>query len=303
MRCKKHLSDLSSVVGVCATCLREKLFVLIEAQAHLQQAQEQRRSSNADPAAARIVFPQSVSPYASRRESDTAATWCLSRHGLADQRFHATPQVGPTGELISGSEYANKKDKKKNSRFSLFYHMFRSKSGDLDSDSERRVSNSDDRCNTMPSSSPSWFSTIVAGRRGRKTRSLSLDEATVGVRQRTLRNCDRGMSPARYSDEENEEDSSGQSSPAWKQTPRRTPAYQRGGGGGKAGLSRNAFCLSPLVWASPNQRWSQKGMQPPEMAYPGEIRSPAKSRFHNATSFCKNRSRKLADFGRSRHNH
>nr|GMC91246.1 uncharacterized protein LOC109163965 [Ipomoea batatas] len=294
MRCKKHLSDLSSVVGVCATCLREKLFLLIEAQSHLH------RSSNAAPAP-RIVFPQSVSPYASRRESDTAATWRLSRHGLADQRFHATPQVGPTGELIS-----NKKDKKKkNSRFSLFNHMFKSKSGDLESDSEPRASNSDDRCNTMPSSSPSWFSTILAGRRGKKTRSLSLDEATIGVRQRTLRNCDRGMSPARYSDEENEEDyqggSSGQSSPAWKQTPRKTPAYQRGGGG-KAGLSRNAFCLSPLVWASPNQRWNQKGM-PPEIVYPGEIRSPAKSRFHNATSFCKNRSRKLADFGRSRHNH
>nr|GMC79933.1 uncharacterized protein LOC109163965 [Ipomoea batatas] len=163
-------------------------------------------------------------------------------------------------------------------RDSMLLH--KSKSGDLDSDSEPRASNSDDRCNTMPSSSPSWFSTILAGRRGKKTRSLSLDEATIGVRQRTLRNCDRGMSPARYSDEENEEDyqggSSGQSSPAWKQTPRRTPA--------------------------PNQRWNQKGM-PPEIVYPGEIRSPAKSRFHNATSFCKNRSRKLADFGRSRHNH
>nr|GMC82511.1 uncharacterized protein LOC109163965 [Ipomoea batatas] len=184
-------------------------------------------------------------------------------------------------------------------RDSMILH--KAKSGDLESES-----NSDDRCDTMPSSSPSWFSTILAGRRGKKTRSLSLDEATIGVRQRTLRNCDRGMSPARYSDEENEEDyqggSSGQSSPAWKQTPRRTPAYQRGGGGGKAGLSRNAFCLSPLVWASPNQRWNQKGM-PPEIVYPGEIRSPAKSRFHNATSFCKNRSRKLADFGRSRHNH
>lgn len=307
MRCKKHLSDLSSIAGVCATCLREKLFLLIEAQARLQQAQEQRRNSNANPPP--IVFPHSVSPYASRRESDDTATWQPSRHGFTDQRFHASPQVGPSGELISGNEYTKKKNKNKNknSGFSLVYRMFRSKSGNLDSDSESRMSNSDYQCDTTPSSSPSWFSTIIAGRRGKKNRSLSLDEATIGVRQRAARNCDRGMSPARYSDGENEEDfhggCSGQSSPGWKQTPRRTPASrpcQRSGV--KGGHSRNAsgmtFCLSPLVWASPNQRWNQKGMAA-EMVYPGENRSPAKSRL----SFCKNRSRKLADLGRFHHNH
>jgi hypothetical protein len=63
-----------------------------------------------------------------------------------------------------------------------------------------------------------------------------------------------------------------------------------------------ALCLSPLVRASPNRRWNHKGL-PPEMAAAAEIRAAAtKPHLSAAASFCANRSRKLADFGRVNQN-
>nr|GMD65171.1 uncharacterized protein LOC109186495 [Ipomoea batatas] len=323
MRCKKHLSDLSSGVGVCASCLREKLFAVIltqaqaQAEARIQQRalQEEGRKSDTNPPV--LVFPRSVSPYISRRKSDISA-WNqqhqTSRHSLADQRFYSTPQVGPNGAIIAGGEYSKKK---KNYSFSLFYNLFRSKSLKPDSCSDPRVSNSDgpraDTTSSSSSSNQSWFSTIFSGRRKKQNRTFSLDEETIGGRRINCHNRDRGMSPARCSDDEEDQHCRGgssgyssESSQGWKQTPRRTPAApssRRGNGRSSRGrnVSGMTFCLSPLVRASPNQHWNQKGM-PPDMAYSGELRAPSsKSHLSSATSFCKNRSRKLADFGSSVH--
>ncbi|KAL3348695.1 hypothetical protein AABB24_022056 [Solanum stoloniferum] len=307
MRCKKHLSDLSSSVGVCASCLRERLFAVMAAQAQAQaQAraqvqqqlfQEDHRKSDGNPPP--LMFPRSVSPYISRRKSDTTP-WQFQHNSLPsirDQRFYSTPQVGPNGTVIATGPY------KKKSYFRFFSGLFRSKSDKLDLDS--RVSNSGDAC-PASSSSPSWFSTILSGRRKKQSRTFSLEESTIRGHRRTHRDRDRGMSPARYSDDEEDEHCGGssgyssESSQGWKQTPRRTPAAQpgrRGKSSHNRNLSGMAFCLSPLVRASPSRNWNQKGM-PPEMVFSGEIRVTAKPQLSTATSFCKNRSRKLADFGR-----
>ncbi|KAL3537144.1 hypothetical protein ACH5RR_000510 [Cinchona calisaya] len=339
MKCKKHVSDLSSTIGVCASCLRDRLFVLIAAQEQAQAAQqaaaaaaaaqEDRRKSEANPPP--LIFPRSVSPYISRRKSDAnAETWIDPRRrsynhhhhqqqqqSFSDQRFYSTPQVGPNGTLVAAGSCGKKKSGI-GIRFSLFANLFRSKSNKLGSDPPSSGSGQDFRT-AAASSSTSWFSTILPGRRKKQNRTFSHDESVTGGGQRRIcRNPDRGMSPAEYSDEEDEHCNNGfsgyssESSLPWKQTPRRTPASVVPGkrcgvgGGGRPGHSRNisgmTFCLSPLVRPSPSRHWNQKGV-PPEMVISGEIRVvPVKPPPANMASFCKNRSRKLADFGRFHHN-
>lgn len=330
MRCKKHVTDLSSTIGVCASCLRERLFVLIAAQ-----VQENRRKSDSNPPPPPpLVFPRSVSPYISRRKSDTTvSSWTdtqhqlLHPHSLPDQRFYSTPQVGPSGSLtISASASYFKQQNKKNGRFSLFANLFRSKSDKLESEisgPSQIVANSRarDSCTaaSSSSSSPSWFSAILSGRGKKQNRTFSVDESAAigGGHRRVCRNHpERGMSPNRYPEEEEEHYHNGssgyssESSQQWKQTPRRTPAWMGPGrrlGGGKSGQCRNVsgmgFCLSPLVRASPSSHWNQKGITP-EKVVSGETRVvPVKPHLSNAAaSFCKNRSRKLADFGRFHQN-
>ncbi|KAL0397437.1 UNVERIFIED_CONTAM: hypothetical protein Scaly_0192100 [Sesamum calycinum] len=236
MRCKKHPADLSSGVGVCASCLRERLFAIMAAQAQKQAAhhhmlQQDCRKSDTQHQQLQpppLSFPRSVSPYISRRKSDTeTAVWQL--HGRHQQRFYSTPQVGPTGSV---TVEIRKKKKGNGGRFSsLLLGLFRSKPGKVDSDSGP-VSDpgvSSDSC----TASPSWFSTIITGRRKKQIRTFSLDESTIRAQRRACRNRDRGMSPARYSDEEDEHchgGSSGyssESSQGWRRTPRRTPATMR----------------------------------------------------------------------------
>ncbi|KAL2464357.1 uncharacterized protein Fot_52313 [Forsythia ovata] len=74
--CKKHPVDLSSSVGVCASYLRESLFVLIAAQAQKQaEVQEGRWEFNTQLFS--LAIPRSVSPYVSCRKFDTVSTWYL----------------------------------------------------------------------------------------------------------------------------------------------------------------------------------------------------------------------------------
>uniref|UniRef100_A0A5B6ZLU9 Uncharacterized protein n=1 Tax=Davidia involucrata TaxID=16924 RepID=A0A5B6ZLU9_DAVIN len=311
MTCKKHLTDLSSTIGVCGSCLRERLFALIAAQAQAHalvlapQAEEDRRKSDSHPPP--LIFPRSVSPYICRRKTDNS-DWNHDHrhhhHSISDQRFYSTPQVGPTGAIVTASLY-----KKKQSKFFPISNLFRSKSEKTDSDHRVSVSNSRDPC-TVSSSSPSWFSSILSGRRKKQSRLFSLDESSAAGGRGPRRNRDPGMSQARYMDdgegEECNDGSSGyssESSHGWKQTPSRAaPQVRRAGRPSHArNVSGLAFCLSPLVRASPNRHWNQKGM-PPDMAVSGEIKVPVKPHLSTAASFCANRSRKLADFGRFNHN-
>lgn len=347
MRCKKHLTDHSSVVGVCASCLRERLFALIAAQAQAQQAHAQAqqqaqlsralsRAAAADqdprkpdpnplPPPPPLAFPRSVSPYVSRRKSDgfaAATTWSNfppedhHRRNNRHLRFYSTPQVGPTfgGHSIDSGSY-----KKKKSRFSFLSNLFRSRSEKFESDPRAPYR---DTYPASSSSSPSWFSAIFPSRRDKSSSSsvqsqFFAEDSSVGgggVPRHRTRTTDRGMSPARDPDFDYDYDEcagdrspsvsgfSSESSPRWKKTPTVAPPSTRRL---KPGQSRNvsglAFCLSPLVRASPNRHWNQKGIQP-EIGKSGEARVPGKPQLANAASFCKNRSRKLADFGRANNN-
>ncbi|GMI73900.1 hypothetical protein like AT2G44600 [Hibiscus trionum] len=310
MRCKKHLADLSSSVGVCSTCLRERLLELIAAQV---QAEAQAQKAILARAAADdcrknepppLIFPRSVSPYVSRRKSDdNSATW------IQHQRFYSTPQVGPTYSATTTSYLDSTRSFKKKNRFSLFSNLFRSRSEKFDSD-PHRVNYHRDSCDEPSSSSasPSWFATIFGVRRKKQQSSKAsrveeFDQFGTGDR-RSCRVIDRGMSPAIEVDSGDECDQppsggSPEASPRWK----RTPTAVRRPRAGTRNVSGLTFCLSPLVWASPNRHWNQKGGLPPDMSFTGEPRpSTMKPHLATAAGFRANRSRKLADFGRVNHN-
>lgn len=312
MRCKKHYTDFSSTVGVCACCLRERLLSLIAAQEQallqIQTLDGKLRNSDKNPA--------SVSPFIHSRKSDHSDhhhhhhhTPAAQRHhhSFSDQLFYTTPQVRPNTATADG--YSNKK--RRFIRFFSFPNIFRSRNrNSVDSvitdptvsDSAYRESYGGGNA----TSSTSWFSSIYNGRR-RRNPSVNVDESTVNVtgpdestvtgRRPVRRNyCrDRGMSPVRNSDvagqDVDELSKDYESTESVKNTPRRTPA--RRGGGHVRNLSGLTFCLSPLVRASPNRHWN-----PPENALSGEIRVPVKPHLSDTKLFCANRSRKLADFGR-----
>lgn len=326
MRCKKHLSDLTSTIGVCATCLRERLVALVAAQAQAQaqahaQAQLSRNASRASDERSRnsdtnptmpppLIFPRSVSPYVSRRKSDYADAW----HNSGDRRdrlFYSTPQLGPTygSDFAANSAFDGRSRllKKRLSKFWIFSNLFRSRSEKFQSDPSYEKSS--------PSASPSWFSTFFPTRRKNQDRTGTTMEnpaSAAGARRRHHRITDRGMSPVRTEDFADECDRSqsgsgytSESSPQWRRTPSAAyPARRSRLGHAKSIPSSGmAFCLSPLVRASPNRRWNHKGL-PPEMAAAPEVRAAAAAKPHlsAAASFCANRSRKLADFGRVNHN-
>ncbi|KAL4561420.1 hypothetical protein LXL04_033586 [Taraxacum kok-saghyz] len=331
MRCKKHYTDLSSAVGVCACCLRERLLYLIAAQ---EQALAQAQGQNLDGKQRKLEGKPVFSPYNNTRKSDRSAgatVWSQNdrrkdhhpytpaaprhNHSLSDQLFYRTPQVGPTTGANNTVVHSNKK--RSLIRWLTFPNIFRSRNrNSVDTVSDPRVLDSAFRepCGdvnaTLSTSSPSWFSSIIPGGRNRRKQPVYVDESPVTSASGVVRRqyCrDRGMSPVRNSDAagENEDDlfdaTSGYES--WKNTPRRTPAHPdvRRGGGAGAGHVRNlsglTFCLSPLVRASPNRQWNQKGL-PTDGGFTGETRAPVKNHISNIKSFCPNRSRKLADFGR-----
>ncbi|XP_050387020.1 uncharacterized protein LOC126803272 [Argentina anserina] len=326
MRCKKHAADLTSTVGVCASCLRERLTTIIEAQTRAQgqlqiQAQlsclhsrnsgvapeEQPHHPNPPPP---LIFPRSVSPYVSRRKSDDSA-W-PHHHSRSDHdhdndnshshqrhhiRFYSTPQVGPTYDgapaTIGGS------CKKSRPRFSLLTSLFRSRSDKFWTDP--RVSSRDSiPTSASAAASPSWLSSIFAGKRGKKSKQCFADETPVRVRSRHRRA--RGMSPDFTHDgggddcEPSASGSGDSSTPDWKRTPVQATPSRRTRSGPVKNVSGLTFCLSPLVRA----HWNQKGMQgfPPEHGITGEIRVATRPHLSSAASFSMNRSRKLADFGR-----
>ncbi|KAL9228798.1 hypothetical protein vseg_004338 [Gypsophila vaccaria] len=68
MKCDEHLSDFSSNVGVCASCLRDRLLYVIERQS---QCTNRVHLDFDIPSRSPLTFPRSVSPYVSRRKSDS----------------------------------------------------------------------------------------------------------------------------------------------------------------------------------------------------------------------------------------
>lgn len=244
MRCKSHPFDNSSAVGVCASCLREKLLPLL---AHQSPP---------------LIFPRSISPPPLDRYADPP-----------NRLFFSTPQLGPTGSIKI--ELARPRQR---SKFSLLPNMFRSRSEQI-----------------ATSSSPSWFSNLFSGRKKKQQLQMtSVNESTGGGRRFPGRG--RGMSPARVSDcgTVGEFDFGGSSCySSVRQTPLRSvPASRPSRGGRLRSDDVTGLCLSPLVWPTPRRQWNQTP------ATPEAAVSAGKPHLSTAALFCKNRSRKIADFGR-----
>lgn len=98
------------------------------------------------------------------------------------------------------------------------------------------------------------------------------------------------MSPARDIEGEDENEPPSES--------RRTPGRRIG-----KSMSGMAFCLSPLVRASPNCPFRRKIRFPSEFngSVVGEVTVPEKPHIAEAASFGANRSKKLVDIGRVNH--
>jgi len=324
MRCKNHATDLSSIIGVCATCLRERLFKLIvtQEQSQAQSIDQNNRNSNSNP---NPTVNRSVSPHISHRKSvnNPAAIVQPSysnkprlNHSVSDRRVYNSPQIAiTTGGCIGGSSSHMKKPNLV--RFPSISNLFRSNSrngsrnGNCnrngDADSNHRVSVSS--CNGpsggggRPSSvtpSPSWFSNVLP-RAGAGSCQSSTTASTGVVRrqQRCVSVSDRGMSPVRTSDDGGGDEftqfsdgsSANESAESCKLTPMKTPSVRRGG---QKSVTELIFC--PLVSASPHRLL--KGKPPVDCGFSGD-RAPVVPHIAYAKSFSGNRSRKLVDFGRA----
>ncbi|KAF6158887.1 hypothetical protein GIB67_012304 [Kingdonia uniflora] len=294
MRCTRHPSDLSSTIGVCATCLRERLFILVAAQLRQQQSQsdnhnEQTQEPHQQPP---LIFPRSVSPYICHHQRSDY---------ISDRRFFCTPQVGPTfSNTTTTTTRKTTKKKKLQSLLSSLFHRSNSRSKEFESDP--RVSG-----DSIPSSSSSWFSSLISHRRHNHKHSQSrfypsndhssahIHTAPATTNRRSYRGVarNRGMSPNITEDTLSDEESgySSESSRGWRKSAMNS-SNRRLGQRGNWGIpqhSRNvsglAFCLSPLVRA--------KETPGNVIGFSGEIcQKPQLST---------NRSRKLADFGRQHH--
>ncbi|KAL8253980.1 hypothetical protein R6Q59_032201 [Mikania micrantha] len=311
MRCKLHFTDLSSIVGVCASCLRERLLSVVaaqmKAQAQNQTIGERNRNSETHP-----VFPRSVSPYTSRRKTDNSVSITNNkrnsdwnrRHIIPDRRLFSTPQVAHT----TGSYNSCRKKKHRFIPLYLLSKLFRSRKRNEDSDRRHSISVSDypgarggDDSATSVMSSPFWFSNKRPVGGCQKKQPTCFSETSIASSAGVIRKqyCpDRGMSPVSLSDCSDAEDEfcDGSGGNVTYGSRKQTPAHHsvRRGGHGK-NVSGLTFCLTPLVRASPRRRWNQNGVAPVDG---GEIRSPVKPYLSNTKAFCANRSRKLADFGR-----
>ncbi|KAK1412245.1 hypothetical protein QVD17_33334 [Tagetes erecta] len=280
MRCKKHNTDLTSITGVCATCLRERLFTLIlyQEQSQTQSLQHNNCNSNSNPPP-NSTHRRSVSPYITGRKLTNSLNPAASlqrpynkprlNHSLSDRRFYNSPQIAiNTGGCIGSSSFSSNSKKPNLIRFPSISKLFRSNSrnsnGDVDSNPRVSVSN----C----------------------TESSSTITSTVR-KQRCVRN--RGMSPVRSSDDgEFSDGSSGYET--CKQTPINQTVRR---GGGENSVTETILC--PLVRASPNRLLNVKGKTPVDGQYSGDVGAPAVPHIRYVKSFGGNRSRKVADFGRN----
>ncbi|XP_010506388.1 PREDICTED: uncharacterized protein LOC104783011 [Camelina sativa] len=316
MRCKRHTVDFSSSIGVCASCLRERLFSLAVSTA-ASQTDDHHHHSRISPPPPPLLFPRSVSPYVAPRKSDAGAgTGVDSVVSSSNNRFFSTPQVlgGGRGSTTSSEKVfvpssSFKKNKKSGlSRFSSFFRpTTRSDVYDSRRDSCDDASTVFSQSST--SSSRSWLSKVLSVRSKKQqsnTTTCYIEDLIASEsdhhnhQNRPRQRYCRGMSPAGESttNEDSVEESPGRL--------RRTPAMGTPGRKPKVGFGRSvsgmAFCLSPLVRAKPSNCSSNwRGRFLPDFGYSGDMNSPAKPHLSTAASFCGNRSKKLVDLGRLDH--
>ncbi|XP_031484562.1 uncharacterized protein LOC116253728 [Nymphaea colorata] len=289
MRCRFHPCDPGRV-GVCASCLRERLEALV--------AERERRkpvSASSLVSAARqssvtassvatscpdfpLSFPRSVSPYVSARDRESL--------------FFSTPQLNPS-KKNHHQDVNHSPVPRKEKRFSLFSAIFGRRKP---SETPPAVSSS----SSPPSSS--WLSSILPIRH---KKSRLFPAAAAGSRN-SCRRRDCGMSPAapaRGRDDEVPADEAGYvpdargsrlkpdaSAIATAAATRRTLQQHNPSG--------FAICLSPLMRPSPNHRHQEQVVWDLP-AYAGDFRVSNSDKYVSAgpSAFC-SRSRKLSDLGK-----
>uniref|UniRef100_A0A7N0TCZ7 Uncharacterized protein n=1 Tax=Kalanchoe fedtschenkoi TaxID=63787 RepID=A0A7N0TCZ7_KALFE len=279
MRCRIHASDSTSTVGVCATCLRHRLLSLVAAQPHRSHhhlhSASPRRKSDFDHHQQPFLFPRSVSPYVPRGSK-------LHHAPLPEPRFYSTPQIGHPP--------ANHKHR---GRFSFISSLFRPRSDKSDFGLEF-PRDPRETTSTATTTSSSWFSSIRRRHKSKPPKTTSGHRLPRGVVV-----LDRGMTPERMSCADGSEFDEPRID-FMSDSCKRTPARSAKPGSNMSGM---AFCMSPLVRASPARLWNQKSAPTDIVGYSGEIRSVGYPNLSTASSYCANRSRKLADFGRVSHRH
>ncbi|KAG2325458.1 hypothetical protein Bca4012_039985 [Brassica carinata] len=286
MRCKRHTVDFTSNVGICASCLRERLLSLAAyAAAEDNNNNHQSQKSNKKPPPL-LIFPRSVSPY-------------VTDVGGGDRRFLAAPQVD-LGFSCKDFESNRSSKSKGGTKASRISNLFRARSEDYGSDRKPVSRNygsdhkpvsrfSCDGLESSYSSSLSWLSSILhTGRSKKQPTAACYVEDVISGHRRPQRVFCRGMSPAR---DENEPPSELiEKTPAMKTPGRRKIVMGIG------------FCLSPLVRARPHCPFKRKTRFPSEVVgSAGEVTVLEKPHIAEAASFCANRSKKLVDLGRVHH--
>ncbi|KAG8071919.1 hypothetical protein GUJ93_ZPchr0006g45919 [Zizania palustris] len=281
MRCKKHPYQTGG--GVCATCLCDRLLAL---------AAEQNGGASPpppDPIAAVAVetapsaFPRSVSPYVSRRKSDTSAGVLKQHPSLL---FFRTPQVGPaygsSGALEEGDIGY---EKRRAGKFSLIATLF-------GRHLHHHRSEEDDKGGSRDRRKRSWLAGFMPRRRQKQVPAAVSSSPPPRLSCRAVSN--RGLSPERDSYGRDEEISL-PPDPPWPPM-RRTPCRRRQPSTMPSGF---AVCLSPLVRPSPGRR--HRAVQPPDQGtFSCELRPSPLHNLSSASSITRCRSRKLADGGRFR---
>ncbi|OIW18841.1 hypothetical protein TanjilG_25284 [Lupinus angustifolius] len=227
MRCKKHLQDLTSTVGVCASCLRHRLQPLFEAQA--QQARVYPRASAVDVVVAAVAASDDIGKHGNvtRRKTDRRN----------DRSFYSTPQGGPifSGEGKTPPPSSSSK-KKKLGKLWILSNIFNSRSNKSEISSRESCDPSSSSAVAAPS--PSWFSTILPGRRKNRRRECEQSDHGNPREENVSGGCIGEKSPCRRE---------------------KTAAIEKRWRLGLSGkrVSGMVICLSPLVGGNQKRKCAQ----------------------------------------------
>uniref|UniRef100_A0ACD5YSE1 Uncharacterized protein n=1 Tax=Avena sativa TaxID=4498 RepID=A0ACD5YSE1_AVESA len=292
MRCKRHPFQAGG--GVCATCLRDRLLVLAAVQndassppvPHPPPHPSAAPPATAPAAVTAPAFPRSVSPYVSRRKSDSSGGALRNHPSLL---FFRTPQVGPAyGGSAALEEGDIGYEKRRGGKFSVLSTLF--------GNHRHRHRSEEDKDKAKERKNRSWLAGIIPRRRKKQAPA----DAALPPSPPPRRSCrvvsNRGLSPERGS-QGSDEESSSPAEPPWRPSPspmRKTPCRRRQTNSMPSGL---AVCLSPLVRPSPGRR--HRAAQPQD-SFSSELRPSPLHSAASAASVPRCRSRKLADGGRFR---
>ncbi|KAL4336403.1 hypothetical protein S245_038943 [Arachis hypogaea] len=285
MKCQKHVPDSTSDIGVCATCLRERLQVILAAQT---QAQAQTEDEDEDQPAEALASSDHSNNQSEKNADEkknpppiNANDFVGRKDNDNDKVIYSTPQVGPPFS-VTATECDGKTPKRKFGRFWNPTSLFRTKSN-VTENSNRELT----------TTYRSWMSMIFHDRRknngGGASNFRQSDRESEGFSSEIDGHGRSSSTESRISRETSPK-SRNQAAPAPARQSRSLQAGKR--------VFNWRLCLSPMVRANSNQHLvhNHKGTLQESGASVGG--GAQKIRFISAASFSCSRSKKLAHFGR-----